>query len=63
MAAAAIVPAGVIGSLINLDHPGHYLHWGFFQMSLANFIVIIVMIVVFCLALVVPFPHKKGGGS
>ncbi len=63
MAAAATVPAGMIASLINLDHPGHYLHWGFFQMSLANFIVIIVMIVVFALALLVPFPHKKGGGS
>ena len=61
MAAAVSAHTGLIGSLVNLNHPGHYLHWGFFQMSLANFMVIIVMIVVFVLALVVPFPHKKGG--
>ena len=63
MATAALVHTGMIASVFNLDHPGHYLHWGFFQMSLANFLVIIVMIAVFVLALVAPFPHRKGGGS
>lgn len=42
-------------SIVNLSHPGHYLHWGFVQLSLANAIVIVSMVVVFVLALVVPF--------
>lgn len=34
-----------------------YLHWGVLQLSLANATVIAIMVVVFVLALVVPFPH------
>jgi hypothetical protein len=45
----------VEASIVNLSHPGHYLHWGFVQLSLANAIVIVSMVVVFVLALVVPF--------
>jgi hypothetical protein len=42
---------------------GHYLHWGVIQISLTNFLIIVAMIVVFVLALVVPFPGgtRKGG--
>ena len=35
----------------------HFLHWGFVQLSLANLIVIVLMLVVFLLAVLVPFPH------
>ena len=38
---------------------GRYLHWGVVQISLTNFLIIVGMIVVFVLALVLPFP----GGS
>ena len=34
---------------------GHYLHWGVFSMSVTNFSIIVAMVVVFVLALVVPF--------
>lgn len=44
---------------LDLNGPGHYLHWGFIQLSLANFIVIVLMIVVFVLALVLPFPGGR----
>lgn len=46
---------------IDLNGPGHYIHWGFIQLSLANLLVIVLMIVVFVLALLVPFPgrHSK----
>ncbi len=56
---------GLIGSLINLNHPGHFIEWGWFQISLANLIVIILMLVIFVVALVVPFPGKsrRRGGS
>jgi uncharacterized iron-regulated membrane protein len=51
---------GLLASLVNLNHPGHYIHWGFIQLSLANLIVILLMIVVFVLAIVLPFPRRKG---
>ena len=37
---------------------GHalFLHWGVIQISLPNFLVILVMIILFVLALVLPFP-------
>lgn len=36
-----------------------YLHVGVVQISVANLIVIATMVVVFVLALVVPFPHGR----
>lgn len=44
---------------LNLDRPGHYLHWGFVQLSLTNLIVIVVMVILFALALVLPFPKDR----
>ena len=49
----------LIESLVNLNTNGHYIHWGFVQISLANFLVIVAMIVVFILALVIPFPSHE----
>jgi hypothetical protein len=42
-----------------MDHPGYYLNWGVIQISLANLIVIGLMIVVFVLALFLPFPGRR----
>jgi len=49
----------MLGAIVNLNHPGKYIHWGFFQMSVANFVVILVMLAVFVLAIVLPFPKGK----
>lgn len=50
----------MLAALINLGGTGHYVHWGFIQMSVANLILILLMIVVFVLAIVLPFPrHGK----
>jgi hypothetical protein len=38
---------------------GRYLHWGVVQISLTNFLIIVGMIVVFVLALVLPFPGGR----
>ena len=38
---------------------GHYISWGFVKLSLANLVVIALMVAVFVLALVVPFPSGK----
>jgi hypothetical protein len=41
---------------IDLNHPGHYVHWGVVQISVANLVVILVMIALFVAALLLPFP-------
>jgi hypothetical protein len=40
-----------------MDSPTSYFHWGFIVISLPNLLVIAGMIVLFAVALVVPFPH------
>ncbi len=46
---------------VNLNQPGHYLHWSFIDISVANLIVIAVMVVIFGAALLFRFPHPAGG--
>jgi hypothetical protein len=42
-----------------MDSPASYFHWGFILISVPNLLVIGGMIVVFAIALVVPFPHAE----
>jgi hypothetical protein len=35
---------------------GTYIHWGVLSISLTNFLIIVGMVVIFVLALVLPFP-------
>jgi hypothetical protein len=51
---------GVLGAVFNLNNPAHVVHWHFIQMSLSNVIVIAVMLIVFALAIVLPFPGAAG---
>jgi hypothetical protein len=56
----------VLAAVFNLNHPSHVVHWHFFQMSVANIVVIGVMLVVFALAIALPFPgaaRRRGKGS
>jgi hypothetical protein len=50
----------LVGSLIDLTGPGHYVHWGFIQISVANLVVIGLMLVVFVAAILIPFPRHGG---
>ena len=52
----------LLSALINLNGSGRYIHWGFIQLSWANFVVIVLMVVVFVLAILIPFPRHKGRG-
>lgn len=54
-----IAVAAVLTAPVNLNHTGHYLHWGVIQISVANLMVIIVMLAVFVLAMLLPFPTKR----
>jgi hypothetical protein len=57
----------VLAAVFNLNHPSHLVHWHFFQMSVSNIVVIGLMLVVFALAIVLPFPgaasRRRGRGS
>jgi hypothetical protein len=52
----------MVGSLIDLKRPGHYIHWGFIQISVANLVVIGLMLVVFAAAILIPFRRHGGRG-
>ena len=54
------VTQGALAAAVDLNGPGHYLNWGVIQISAANLVVIGVMIVVFVLALLLPFPKGRG---
>jgi hypothetical protein len=44
---------------INLNKPGHYLHWGVISISVTNLVVIVLMLALFALAILVPFPKGR----
>jgi hypothetical protein len=48
-----------LGAAFNLNQPAHYVHWHFFQMSVANVSVIVAMLIVFALAILLPFPGAR----
>jgi membrane protein YqaA with SNARE-associated domain len=56
------VLGNLLGSLINLNGSGHYVHWGFIQISIANLVLIGLMVVVFIAAILIPF-RRHGGGD
>jgi hypothetical protein len=51
---------GLLGAVFDLDGRPRYLHSGWFLISAANLAVIVAMIVVFALAIALPFPHDRG---
>jgi hypothetical protein len=51
VAVAVTSATGVLGG------HAYFLHWGVIQLSLANLVVIVLMLVVFALAVIVPFPR------
>ncbi len=61
MQTLSAVMSQLVGSLIDLNHPGRYVHWGFIQLSVANLIVIGAMVVVFVAAILIPF--RRHGGN
>lgn len=49
----------LVGALASLEGKPHYVHHGWFLISVANLVVIALMIVVFLLALFLPFPRER----
>ncbi len=46
-----------------MNAPAHYFHAGFILISAANLIVIALMVLVFILAVVLPFPGGRRSGQ
>jgi len=53
MPVIAAFPTGTIAAA------GHYFHWGVISVSITNLLIVIAMLVLFGLALVVPFPGHR----
>jgi hypothetical protein len=49
----------VLAAVFNLNHPAHTVDWHFIHLSVANVIVIGLMLGVFALALALPFPGAE----
>ena len=48
----------MVAAIFNLSHPANTVHWHFFLMSVSNVVVIVVMLIVFALAILAPFPGR-----
>jgi hypothetical protein len=59
-----LTAAGHGALAIDLNSPGSYLNWSIFTISVANLVLIAVMVVIFGAALLLPFPGRhEGRGS
>lgn len=54
--------ARFVAAPVDLGGTGDYVHWGVVQLSVANLVVIALMLVVFVAALLLPFPRGRGRG-
>ena len=51
--------AGQAPVAINLNQPGSYVTWNIFTISVANLVLIAVMVAIFGAALLLPFPGRR----
>jgi hypothetical protein len=58
-----VTPASLIDRTGPLSGTAHYLHWGPIQISVTNFVIIVLMVLLFIAALLIPFPHGHDDGS
>ena len=49
----------VLAAPIDLNGTGHYLSWGFVQVSVANLIILGVIVLAFVAAVLLPFPGRR----
>ena len=49
----------LLAAVFNLNHPAHTVDWHFIHLSVANVVVIGLMLAVFALAIALPFPGAQ----
>lgn len=52
-----------MAAIFNLNHPTHTVHWHFISLSVANVVVIVVMLIVFALAIWLRLPGASKGSQ
>lgn len=52
--------ARFLAAPVNLEGTGHYVHWGVLQISVANLVVVGLMLLVAAAAVALPFPRGRG---
>lgn len=52
-----------MAAIIDLNRHAGYLHWHFISLSVPNLIVILVMLIVFVAAILLPFPGHADGSA
>jgi hypothetical protein len=55
-----ITTAPLVDAAGLLSGKPHFLHWGVVQISVMNLAIIVLMVLLFVLALVLPFPGSHG---
>jgi hypothetical protein len=50
---------GLFAAIFPLNTLGHYIQWHIIEISVANLVVIVLMVVTFIVALFAPFPGRK----
>lgn len=55
----SVTPAAPLAAPVDLNGRGHYLSWGFLQISVANLIIVSIIAVAFVAALFLPFPKGR----
>ena len=49
--------------LVAVPSSGTYIHWGVINISLTNALIILAMVIVFVLAILLPFPRASRDGD
>ena len=52
-----------MAAIFDLNHPAPYVHWHFIDVSVSNMLVVVVMVIVFLAAILLPFPHGRSHGE
>lgn len=52
-----------MAAIVDLNRHAGYLHWHFISLSVPNLIVILVMLIVFVAAILLPFPGHADSSS
>jgi hypothetical protein len=53
----------MLAAVFNLNHPAHTVHWHFITLTVANVVVLVVMLIVFVVAILLPFPKHHAAGD
>jgi hypothetical protein len=60
---APVALRAMSAAIFNLNGHATYVHWHFIQLSVPNIVVLVLMVIVFFAAILLPFPKPKARGG